>query len=86
MEKTVKWFAAAAGAVAGQALQTMNLPSMLALAGALGWASGFRLYAVVFLTGMMGLAGWIPLPASMHLLQHPAVLTASGFMLFMEYP
>lgn len=75
----------AAGAVAGQALQTMNLPSMLALAGALGWASGFRLYAVVFLTGMMGLAGWIPLPASMHLLQHPAVLTASGFMLFMEF-
>ncbi|MDO5654477.1 MAG: DUF4126 domain-containing protein, partial [Brachymonas sp.] len=55
-----------AGAAVSPALQKMNLPSMLALAGALGWASGFRLYAVVFLTGMMGKAGWLQLPETMH--------------------
>lgn len=74
-----------AGAAISPALQKMNLPSMLALAGALGWASGFRLYAVVFLTGLMGKAGWLALPSSMQLLEHPAILTASGFMLFMEF-
>lgn len=74
-----------AGGAVAPALHRMDMPTMLALAGALGWASGFRLYAVVFLTGMMGLAGWLALPESMHLLQHPAVLAASGFMLFMEF-
>lgn len=74
-----------AGDVAGKALGKMDMAGLLALAGALGWASGFRLYAVVFLTGIMGLLGWIPLPDSMRLLEHPAVLGASGFMLFMEF-
>ena len=74
-----------AGDVAGQALGKMDMAGLLALAGALGWASGFRLYAVVFLTGLMGLLGWVPLPHSMQLLEHPAVLGASGFMLFMEF-
>ena len=74
-----------AGDVAGQALGKMDMAGLLALAGALGWASGFRLYAVVFLTGMLGLLGWIPLPDSMQLLQSPLVLIASGFMLFMEF-
>lgn len=74
-----------AGAAINPALQKMTLPSMLALAGALGWASGFRLYAVVFLTGLMGKADWLALPSSMQLLEHPAILTASGFMLFMEF-
>lgn len=74
-----------AGAVAGRALGTMDLTGMLALAGALGWASGFRLYAVVFITGLIGLLGWVPLPESMHMLQSPVVLAASCFMLFMEF-
>ena len=75
----------AAGDVAGQALGRMDMAGMLALAGALGWASGFRLYAVVFITGLIGLLGWVPLPESMHMLQSPVVLAASGFMLFMEF-
>lgn len=74
-----------AGGAVAPALNKMDMPTMLALAGALGWASGFRLYAVVFLVGMMGLAGWLPLPASMHVLQNPAVLAVSGFMLFVEF-
>lgn len=63
----------------------MQPPQLLALAGALGWASGFRLYAAVFLTGLAGHLGWIPLPAGLQVLQHPAVLAASGFMLFVEF-
>ncbi|MCB2071981.1 MAG: DUF4126 domain-containing protein, partial [Ottowia sp.] len=61
------------------------MPSLLALAAALGWASGFRLYAVVFLTGAMGYAGWIALPPGLHILEHPAVLAASGLMLLVEF-
>ena len=67
------------------AAQKMDLPSLMALAAALGWASGFRLYAVVFLVGLAGAAGWIVLPAGLTVLQHPALLTASGFMLFVEF-
>jgi uncharacterized protein DUF4126 len=65
----------------------MNLdtPQLLAIAAALGWASGLRLYAVVFLTGMAGFLGWVDLPAGLKLLQHPAVLGASGLMLFIEF-
>lgn len=70
---------------ASQALGQMDLPALLALAGALGWASGFRLYAVVFLVGGMGAAGWIVLPPGLHLLAHPVVLAVSGFMLLVEF-
>jgi Domain of unknown function (DUF4126) len=69
------------GAVAGK----LDMTSLLALAAALGWASGFRLYAVVFLVGSMGLAGWIPLPEGLQMLQHPAVLAVSGALLFVEF-
>lgn len=63
----------------------LDTPQLLALAAALGWASGFRLYAVVFLTGLAGWTGWITLPPGLHMLQHPAMLGASGFMLFIEF-
>ena len=58
---------------------------LLAIAAALGWASGLRLYAVLFLTGLAGFLGWIDLPAGLNLLQHPAMLGASGFLLFVEF-
>ncbi|QXL84380.1 DUF4126 domain-containing protein [Comamonas sp. NLF-1-9] len=84
--------AEAAGQVAGQvgdavgrAAATLDMPGLVALAAALGWASGLRLYAVVFLVGGMGALGWIALPAGLQLLQHPAVLTAAGFMMFVEF-
>ena len=63
----------------------VDTPQLLALAAALGWASGFRLYAAVFLTGIAGWMGWIQLPHGLLVLQHPAVLIASGFMLFAEF-
>ena len=70
---------------AARATQQLDMPALLALAAALGWASGFRLYAVVILVGMMGVAGWRPLPPGLALLQHPLVLMASGFMLLVEF-
>lgn len=63
----------------------VDTPQVLALAAALGWASGFRLYAAVFLAGLAGYTGWIALPPGLQMLQHPAVLFASGFMLFVEF-
>lgn len=70
---------------AARATAQLDMPGLLALAAALGWASGFRLYAVVFLVGGMGAAGWLALPPGLQVLQHPAVLIASGFMLLVEF-
>ncbi|MES2423072.1 MAG: DUF4126 domain-containing protein [Pseudomonadota bacterium] len=63
----------------------LDTPQLLALAAALGWASGIRLYAAVFLAGMAGWMGWVALPPGLQVLQHPAMLGASGFMLFVEF-
>jgi len=57
----------------------------VAIAAALGWASGVRLYAVVFLTGLAGYLGWVPLPSGLKLLSHELVLGASGVMLAVEF-
>lgn len=70
---------------AARATQQLDMPSLVALAAALGWASGLRLYAVVFLVGLMGVAGWIALPPGLAVMQHPAVLLVSGFMLLVEF-
>ena len=64
---------------------SLDTTHLLALAAALGWASGLRLYAVVFFTGLAGWLGWVPLPAGLHVLQNPLVLGASGLMLAIEF-
>ena len=63
----------------------VGTPQLLALAAALGWASGIRLYAAVFLVGAAGFMGWVELPQGLQILQHPGVLAASGFMCFVEF-
>ena len=63
----------------------LDTPQLFAIAAALGWASGLRLYAVLFLTGMAGFLGWVQLPSGLSLLQSPMMLWASGFMLFVEF-
>ena len=62
---------------------TDHLPE-IALAAALAWGSGLRVYLVLFLTGMAGFWGWLELPAHLAVLAHPAVLGASGLMLLIE--
>jgi Domain of unknown function (DUF4126) len=63
----------------------LDTASLFAIAAALGWASGLRLYAVVFLTGIAGYSGWVQLPSGLHILQSPVMLGASGLMLFVEF-
>ncbi|MEO5700842.1 MAG: DUF4126 domain-containing protein, partial [Casimicrobiaceae bacterium] len=58
---------------------------LIALAGALGWASGLRLYAVLFVVGSLQWLGWVELPSGLHVLAHPWVLGASGLMLATEF-
>ena len=64
---------------------SFDLTQLIAIAAALGWASGLRLYAVVFITGMAGWLGWVELPGDLHVLSQPVVLGASGLMLFIEF-
>ena len=63
----------------------LDLTELVAIAAALGWASGLRLSAVGFLPGLAGRLGWIPLPGDLHVLANPIVLGASGLMLFIEF-
>jgi uncharacterized membrane protein len=66
-------------------LGAMDMGQLLALAAALGWASGLRLYAVVFITGAAGYLGWIPLPEGLKVLQHPVALAASFALVVVEF-
>jgi len=60
-----------------------HLPD-LALAAALAWGAGLRLYLVVFLFGLAASLGWWPLPSHLQVLAHPLVLGAAGFMALVE--
>ncbi len=68
-----------------KATQKLDMPSLLALAAALGWASGFRLYAAVFIVGLMGATGALALPAGLHVLTNPLVLTVAGSLMLVEF-
>ena len=61
-------------------MASLDTAQLVALAGALGWASGLRLYLVVLLTGVAGFMGWVSLPQGLQLLSNPVVLGASGVM------
>ncbi len=65
--------------------QAIDLPNLLALAATLGLASGLRLYAVVFLTGLAGRLGWVELPPGLVLLQSPLVLGGSAVLMAAEF-
>ena len=58
---------------------------LIALAVALGWASGLRLWAVLLLTGGAGALGWIALPPGLHILENPFVLAATGTLAVVEF-
>jgi len=67
------------------ALAHFDTWQLIALAAALGIASGLRLYAVLFIVGAAGYLGFVDLPAGLAVLAHPLVLAASGFMCFVEF-
>jgi hypothetical protein len=66
-------------------MEALDTTQLFAIAAALGWASGLRLYSVVFLTGLAGALGWVDLPEGLQLLQQPLLLGASGTMLAVEF-
>ncbi|MGI9024962.1 MAG: DUF4126 domain-containing protein [Burkholderiaceae bacterium] len=66
-------------------LNSLDPTQIVALAAALGWASGIRLYLVLFLVGIVDRMGWVAMPEGLHLLSHPLVLAASGLMVLVEF-
>ncbi|MBS0381281.1 MAG: DUF4126 domain-containing protein [Proteobacteria bacterium] len=63
----------------------MIASSSIALAGALSWASGFRLYAALFIAGMLGRFQVVALPDKLAVLSHTPVLVATGALLVVEF-
>jgi hypothetical protein len=55
----------------------------VALASLLAWASGVRLYLVVFATGLGGYLGYVDLPPGLAVLKHPWVIGSAGLLLAM---
>ena len=62
----------------------MDLVQTIALSAGLAWASGLRLYLVVFLAGVLSYFGYLQLPATLAVLQHPLVMAAAGTMALAE--
>lgn len=63
----------------------MDIVSSVAIAAGLAWASGIRLYAVLLLAGLLGRYGFIHLPDTLAVLEHPFVIAAAGFMFIVEF-
>lgn len=61
-----------------------HLPE-LAMSAAMAWGAGLRLYLVVFVVGLLGKLGYVPLPETLKILTNPMVLGAAGFMTFIEF-
>jgi hypothetical protein len=58
---------------------------LLALAAALGWASGLRLYLTVLLVGIAGRWGWIALPPGLQILGTPLVMACAAALAAVEF-
>jgi hypothetical protein len=63
----------------------MEAVASLVTAAGLGWASGVRLYAVVFFLGLLQQFGIYTLPTELQALGNPWVMGASGFMFLVEF-
>jgi hypothetical protein len=57
----------------------------LAIAAALAWGAGLRLYATLLCIGLAGMLGWVELPSHLQALASPLAIVASGFMTFVEF-
>ena len=62
-----------------QLLQAVALGSLVA------WASGLRLYLVVFVLGLAARLGYLTLPEGLAILSHTYVIAVAGFLLAVEF-
>jgi hypothetical protein len=62
-----------------QLLQAVALGSLVA------WASGLRLYLVIFVLGVAARTGYLDLPEGLAILSHGYLIAASGFLLAIEF-
>ena len=63
----------------------MDPISSIALASGLSWASGFRLYATVFIIGLIGKYNFISLPDGLDILTNPIVISVAGVLMLIEF-
>lgn len=63
----------------------MDIIQSVALAGGMAWASGIRLYAVLFTAGLLGRTGYLHLPATLQILENPYVIGTAGLLLLVEF-
>lgn len=63
----------------------MELLIQFVLAAGLAWASGIRLYLVLFVVGLLARFDHVSLPASLAVIENDWVLWASGIMLVGEF-
>ncbi|HNJ77375.1 MAG TPA: DUF4126 domain-containing protein [Azospira sp.] len=64
--------------------EPLSVVQAVALSAGLAWASGLRLYLVLFLAGLLSHLGYLQLPDTLELLRHPLVMGASGLLLVAE--
>lgn len=57
----------------------------LALITGLGWTSGVRFYATLFVLGLLHRTGIYPLPDALEVLAHPWALAVSGLLFVTEF-
>ena len=63
----------------------MGIIHNLALAGGLSWVSGLRLYATVFIVGLLAKFNYVHLPATLNILCNPVVLSVAGVLCVIEF-
>lgn len=63
----------------------MDAISSISLASGLSWASGLRLYATVFIIGLLGKFGYIALPQGLIILTNPTIIAISGLLSVIEF-
>ena len=63
---------------------SMDMAQTIALSAGLAWASGLRLYLVVFLAGALSYFGYLQLPTTLSILHNPLVIGTAGILAFAE--
>jgi len=69
----------------GIAMNEWETLHAVALASLLAWASGIRLYFVIFILGLAARFQYVELPPGLHVLSHDFVIGAAGLLLTIEF-